>query len=336
MALGSKGNCIGTLLGQENKGLASMFVMMNEARLMVGTQALACASSSYLYALQFARSRIQGAMVGSTDKKQVPIIKHPDVRRMLLYMKMYVEGMRSLLYYIAVCEDRKNLSQRIEEKQNYQNLIDILIPVAKAYVSDRAVEVCNLGIQVFGGCGYTREYPVEQLLRDVRVVPIYEGTNGIQAMDLLGRKLTAKKGQMFRNLIDKIKRTIVDAENIHQIKPLADKLMVAVKLLENTAAYLGPLLKSKNSLKAYVHADTFMEVMGDIIMAWMLLWRTVETMKKTAPGPPKKDNAFYSGQLGSAENFILTVLPVTLGKMSVVFENCDAILQMPEEAFGAC
>ena len=335
MALGSKGNCIGTLLGQENKGLSSMFIMMNEARLMVGTQALACASSSYLHALQFAGSRIQGSVLGSKDKQQVSIIHHPDVRRMLLHMKMHVEGMRSLLYFIASCEDRKHLTKQEDERERYQNLIDVLIPVAKAYVSDRAVDVCNLGVQVLGGCGYTREYPVEQLLRDVRVVPIYEGSNGIQGMDLLGRKLGLKKGEAFKDVIREIEKTITDATGITHIKPLAEKMKAGMEELEKSAQHLLTLAGSPDFLKAYVNAAPFMEVMGDIIMAWMLLWRAVLAAKKLASGAAKKDQAFYSGQINSAENFIRTVLPVTLGKVSAIFEDCDVAVKMPDEAFGS-
>ena len=229
MSLGNKGNCIGTLLGEENKGLSAMFLMMNSARLMVASQGLACASSSYMYALSFARTRIQGALSGARDKRPVPIIKHPDVRRMLLTMKTYTEGMRSLLYYIAWCEDQKSVSKNSEEKERYQDRIDFLIPVAKSYVTDRSVDVCNIGIQVHGGYGYTSEYPVEQLLRDVRITSIYEGTNGIQAIDLLGRKLTMKEGRLFAGLMDEIRQTVTEAKKLTTIRTLADRVETAVE-----------------------------------------------------------------------------------------------------------
>ncbi len=335
MVLGGQGSCEGTLLGQANKGLSSMFIMMNEARLMVGTQALACASNAYLYAVQFARTRVQGVLPGSADKKQVSIIHHPDIRRMLLTMKMYVEGMRSLLYFIASCEDRKHLEPEAEVRETCQNLIDVLIPVAKAYVSDRAVEVCNLGIQIFGGYGYTQEFPVEQLLRDVRVIPIYEGTNGIQAMDLLGRKLRLKKGRAFDDLVELINQTITKALTIDNLGPLAEKLRNALVKLTETAAHLRRRLESKTeTLKAYAHAAGFMEVMGDIIMAWVLLWRATVATSKLAGRASQKDQVFYKAQLDSAQNFIRTILPVTHGKMAAIFETCDVAVSMPEEAFG--
>lgn len=144
-----------------------MFLMMNEARLMVACQGLVSASTSYLYALSYAKTRLQGRF-GSHDKS-VPIIRHPDVRRMLLIMKAYVEGIRSLLYYLAWCDDRQTVASDSSEKRRHRERIDLLIPVMKSYATDRAIDVCNLGIQVYGGYGYTSEYPVEQLLRDVRV-----------------------------------------------------------------------------------------------------------------------------------------------------------------------
>ncbi|MGZ5433910.1 MAG: acyl-CoA dehydrogenase family protein, partial [Thermoanaerobaculia bacterium] len=198
IALGSKGKCRGLLLGDANKGMRAMFQMMNDARLMVGNQGLACASASYLYALNYARTRVQGRhllKMNDKDAPAVPIIQHPDVRRMLLIMKIYVESLRSLSYFIASMYDRIKTSSDADEKKRLQGMIDFLIPIAKAYTTDRAFEVCSMAVQVYGGYGYIREYPVEQLMRDCRITQIYEGTNGIQAMDLFGRKLGQNGGR---------------------------------------------------------------------------------------------------------------------------------------------
>jgi alkylation response protein AidB-like acyl-CoA dehydrogenase len=334
MALGSKGNCVGTLLGKENQGLAAMFQMMNETRLITGTQGLACASASFMHALAYARTRIQGSTPGAGDKQQVTIIHHPDVRRMLLTMKMYVEGMRSLLYFIAVCEDKKHLTESDDERQTYQNLIDILIPVGKAYVSDRAVDVCSLGVQVFGGYGYTSEYPVEQLYRDVRVVPIYEGTNGIQAMDLLGRKLSMKGGRLFEELTRRIHEAIDAARNIERIRGLAEKVKDAVDHWRKAANQLREKMSGSELLSAFLHASPFMEVTGDVVFSWMMLWRAQIAAQQLANNPKKKDALFYQGQLFSAENFIRTVLPVTFGKMASIGDTCTAAIQIQDESFG--
>jgi alkylation response protein AidB-like acyl-CoA dehydrogenase len=154
------------------------------------------------------------------DAPAVPIIQHPDVRRMLLTMKAYVEGMRSLLYYVGYCEDMKTISKDDAEKEKHQGIIDVLIPIAKGYVTDKAFDICNLGMQVYGGYGFISEYPQEQLVRDCRITMIYEGTNGIQAMDLLGRKLGMKKGKPIMDLFGEIQKTIADAKKLHPWKVL--------------------------------------------------------------------------------------------------------------------
>ncbi|MDX9785298.1 MAG: acyl-CoA dehydrogenase [Desulfobacterales bacterium] len=334
MALGSRGKCIGTLLGQENKGLAAMFIMMNEERLAVGLQALSCASSSYLHALSYARQRIQGVMLGSRDKASVAIVNHPDVRRMLLTMKMYVEGMRSLLYFVGLCEDKKHIAQSEEQKEIYQDLIDVLIPVAKGYVSDRAVEVCDMGVQVFGGYGYIREYPVGQLLCDVRVCPIYEGTNGIQAMDLLGRKLGMKQGNAFKHLLGRMQKTIAEAKAAAPVAELAEKLTLAVGKLGETAMHLGMTAMGPDVKKAFSFACPFLQVIGDVTMAWMLLWRATVAAQKLEKTDNKRDIVFYEGQLKSAEYFIKTVLPVTLGRMRAIGDTCGAAVEISDDSLG--
>lgn len=334
MSLGSKGRCIGTLLGEENKGLAIMFYMMNEARLMTGMQGVACSSVSYLHSLEYARTRLQGPMMGSKDKSQVALINHPDVRRMLMDMKMYVEGMRSLHYYLASREDLKRLVEDDIEKEKIQNVIDILIPIAKGYVTDRAIEVCNLGIQIFGGYGFTTEYPVEQLARDVRITAIYEGTNGIQAMDLLGRKLFLKNGQLMTDLISEMKKIIDEGRSLDRIKVLADKTADIVEQWQNAARYLSGVSAGPDMFKGYLYACPLMQVTGDVVMAWMLLWRAVVSVRKLEGKIKKKETAFYEGQLKTAQHFIHTVLPVTSGRVSAILDTCGSAVEMSDDSFG--
>jgi len=262
LSLGSKGNCRGTLLGEENKGMRAMFQMMNEARLLVGLQGLACASAAYMYAVNYARERVQGRHLLKAledDAPAVPIIEHPDIRRMLLTMKVYVEGMRSLLYYIGNCEDHLHTSAKEEDRARYQGLIDLLIPIAKGYVTDKAVEVCSLGVQVYGGYGYIKEYPMEQLLRDCRITPIYEGTNGIQAMDLLGRKLGLNKGKPIMDLLGEVQQTIATAKSISSLADVAGSVEAAVNKLGEVALHIGQIGMSPDTrLNAFAHAYSFM------------------------------------------------------------------------------
>lgn len=336
MALGSKGTCRGFLLGQENKGMRAMFVMMNEARLDVGLQGLGCASTSFMNALNYARERVQGKHLQATSKDapSVPIIQHPDVRRMLMIMKSYTEGIRSLLYYIGMCEDRIHVSDDAGEKTMYQNRIDLLIPIAKGYVTDRAFEICSLGVQIYGGYGYTKEYIQEQLLRDSKITQIYEGTNGIQAMDLLGRKLGLNKGEAFKGFISEIKQIIETAKPMKNLERISEEAEKTIEKLEKTVQHMGGMVSSGKIMAAFSHAYSFLEVTGDIVMAWMLLWRATIASQKLDKGATKKDIDFYNGQISSARFFISSILPVTRGKMDVILLSDDAAVQISENSFG--
>ena len=336
LALGGKGKCRGTLLGDENKGMRAMFVMMNEARLDVGMQGLGCASASYMNALAYARERIQGRHLQSTGKDAPPvsIIQHPDVRRMLLSMKAYVEGMRSILYYVGWCEDQIHICDDADAKQKYQGLIDVLIPIAKGYVTDKSFEVCNQGVQIFGGYGYTKEYHQEQLLRDCKITHIYEGTNGIQAMDLLGRKLGLSKGKAYQNLVKEMRTLVETTKGVSGLETLAADTEQAVDKLEEAALSIGRAARSEKMMNAFAHAYSFMEVTGDAVMAWMLLWRASVATKKLSNGSKKKDLAFYDGQVKSAKYFITSVIPLTLAKADTIIAGDDTVTQISEDAFG--
>jgi len=299
---------------------------------------MTCASNSYLNALNYARERVQGRhllQMMNLDAPAVPIIQHPDVRRMLITMKAYVEGMRSLLYYLCSLTDRRNTAASDKEKARLQGMIDLLIPIAKGYVSDRASDVCNLGMQVYGGYGYTREYPQEQLVRDCRITQIYEGTNGIQAMDLLGRKLGLNQGKPIMDLMGEVQRTIAQAKEMDSLKALAESLEKALNRLAEVAMHLGASAMSPQVLTAFAYANTFMEAAGDVVMGWMLLWRGVVATMQLNGGAKKKDESFYQGQVKSAQFFIQALLPVTMGKMDAIMANCAAAVEIDEKSFGS-
>ncbi|MBW1813990.1 MAG: acyl-CoA dehydrogenase [Deltaproteobacteria bacterium] len=337
LTLGGKGKCRGTLLGEENKGMRAMFMMMNEARLLVGLQGFGCASSAYMYAVNYAKERVQGKnllQMLDKDAPAVPIIQHPDIRRQLLTMKAYVEGMRSLLYYVGYCNDMVQVTDSDEERVKYQGLVDFIIPIAKGYVTDRSFEVCNHGVQVYGGYGYIKEYPMEQLVRDCRITMIYEGTNGIQAMTLLGRNLGMNEGRTLMDLLAEIQKTIGTAKEISGLKEYASQLEEAVNMLSNVAMHMGKTAMSEKIMTAFALGYSFMEVMGDILMSWMLLWRASIASQQLKKDVKKKDAAFYEGQLKSAEFFINSILPVTTGKMTAIMNANDAVIEISEESFG--
>ncbi len=333
LTLGGSGQCIGTLLGEENKGMKAMFVMMNEARLLVGMQGYACATTAYQYAVNYAKERIQGANLLKPNEGGVPIIQHPDVRRQLLTMKSYVEAMRTLLYFIGYCNDMIATSEDQAVRDKYQGLIEILTPVAKGYVTDKAFEVCNHAIQVYGGYGFIEEYPVAQLMRDCRITMIYEGTNGIQAMDLLGRKLGMNKGAVVMDLMGEMKKTIRAAKEHDVLAPYTEKVGVALEKLGETAQHLGKTASSDKVLTAFAHAYPFLEVTGDAIMAWLLLWRA--TVAAAKQGSAKsKDIPFYDGIIKSLEFFTSSVLPVTMGKMEAIKATNGACVEISEDSFN--
>jgi alkylation response protein AidB-like acyl-CoA dehydrogenase len=337
LTLGGKGQCVGELLGEENKGMRAMFLMMNEARLLVGMQGFCCASASYMNAINYARERVQGKnllQMMDPNASSVPIIQHPDVRRMLISMKSYVEGMRSLLYYAGYLSDQIVVVEDEAEKARLQGMMDLLIPICKGYVTDKAFEVCSTGVQVYGGYGFTREYPQEQLLRDCRITMIYEGTNGIQAMDLLGRKLGMNKGKPIMDLMVEIQKTIAQAKEIDSLKAYAAKLEKALNRLGEVAMHLGATAMSPKVMSAFSFAHPFMDASGDVVTAWMLLWRGVVAATKLEKGAKKKDQVFYEGQMKSLQYFTQAVLPVTMGKMDAIMTTSDAAVEISEDAFG--
>jgi alkylation response protein AidB-like acyl-CoA dehydrogenase len=337
LALGGKGKCRGTLLGEENKGMKAMFVMMNEARLLVGAQGLACASSSYMNAVNYAKERVQGKnLLNMMDKNapSVAIINHPDIRRQLLTMKVYVEGIRSLLYYIGRGVDLTKVLDDEDEKARLQGIMDVLIPIAKGYVTDRAFEVCSHGIQIYGGYGYIKEYPQEQILRDCRITMLYEGTNGIQAMDLLGRKLGMNGGKPIMDLMAEIQKTIAAAKKQANLEGPAGDVEAALNKLGEVAMHMGATAMSPKVLEAFASASLFMEAAGDVVMSWMLLWRAVVASEKLAGKTKKKDVAFYEGQVKSVEYFCSCILPITHGKMKSILNTPAAPIEMSEASFG--
>ena len=349
MSLGEKGMCRGMLLGEENRGMNLMFHMMNNVRLEVGMQALSYASAAYLYAVDFAKERLQGRSPEEKDpSQQVPIIRHADVRRMLMEMKADVEGIRSFVYYITYCFDMISSSEDGDEGEYFQGIIDFMTPILKSFASEKGFDTCVKSMQVFGGYGYTREYPIEQLVRDCKITSIYEGTNGIQAMDLVGRKLDMKDGKVFEDIITEIRGTTAIAMESRQLVKLAEKLEAAVQSYEKTKDLMTAWMSSTESETVMAHAHPFQMVSGEIIVAWMLLWRAsiaaarLEEICGETKGEERaeriaahKAGDFYEGQVATATYYINTVLPVTLGKMSSIISGDTSILQISDNAFSS-
>ena len=213
------------------------------------------------------------------------------------------------------------------------DLLGLLTPIIKGYGSERGYEVCVQGIQVFGGAGYTKDYPMEAIARDCKITTIYEGCTGIQALDLLGRKLGQKKGTIYMNFLGRMKKAAEAGKAQEALADMAGRFDAAVDRLGQVAFHLGQTAMSPKIKAAFSHSVPFLEVMGDVIMAWMLLWRATVAVEKLAKAK-KKDQPFYEGQIKTAEFFIRTILPVTLGKMAAIEDCSDAAVVMEDAAFG--
>jgi hypothetical protein len=251
-----------------------------------------------------------------------------------MYMKANVEGMRMLIYYGAFCADQAELAENEEEKEKYKGLLELLTPIIKAYCTDKAFEVCAVGCQVFGGYGYIKEYPQEQLVRDCKITSIYEGTNGIQAMDLLGRKLGMNKGKPLMDLLGEMNKTIAEAKDSDGLQDMATAIEAAVGKIGDLAMHMGMTAMSEKVLDAFGSAVPFLEVSGDVIMAWIHLWRAVTASRVMASGKvKKKDEAFYEGQIITAKFYIESILPTAMGKINAVKATTGAVMAMPEAAF---
>jgi alkylation response protein AidB-like acyl-CoA dehydrogenase len=352
LSFGDSGNCIGEILGQPRQGIMIMFHMMNEERLNVGVQALGLSSTSYLHALQYARERLQGADISQKGRSTVllPIITHPDIRRSLLWMKSYVEGIRALNYYAALCIDRRNAEQDEALKTAAGALVDFLTPVSKAYSSDMSWEICEQAIQVFGGYGYCGDYPVEQFARDSKITSLYEGTNGIQAIDLLQRKVPMLKGVVFKYLTGEIDGAINTALADPELAPLAERVRDAKKSCIIAANYLSNMIKEGRIQQAFINATPFLDVVGDTILGWMHLWQLTIAHKKFNALCDEKnarsaeeqqklirenaDAAFYTGKMHSARFFINKILPIVEGKVKSIMVEDFSPMEIDDRAFG--
>jgi len=337
MTLGGKYKCIGYLLGNEREGMKIMFNMINGARMSTGLQAMSYASSAYLLAVNYARERIQGRDLENFSDHSAPsvaIIRHPDVRRNLLWMKSYVDGMRSFFYYMTRQATTAMTAETEAERRHSGDIFSMLTPIVKDYMAVKGHEVCIQAIQVYGGAGYTRDYLVEQYARDCKITSIYEGTSGIQAMDLLARKIGMQKGLVFMNFLGEIQKTAARAKAIEGLQDLGAKVEKTANRLGEIALHIGKMAMSPEFKVAFAHALPFLYAMGDTIMAWMLLWRAAVASEKLAGRPTKKDVAFYQGQIKTAEFFINTELPLTAGKMEAIKGSCAAAIEIADEGFG--
>ncbi|MCQ4348326.1 acyl-CoA dehydrogenase C-terminal domain-containing protein [Pseudomonas stutzeri] len=294
----------GYLVGEPNRGLAAMFTMMNYERLSIGIQGIGCAEASYQSAVAYARERLQGRAPGGAvapEKSADPILAQPDVRRMLLTMKALTEGGRAFACWVGQQLDLAKFASDEQERRDAEALVALLTPVAKAFFTDTGLESCVHGQQVFGGHGYIREWGQEQLVRDVRIAQIYEGTNGIQAHDLLGRKVLAGDGAGLRLFAAEI-RAFVDSP-AGSAQPFASELHAALERLESTSAWLRQQAQA-NPAEVGAAAVDYLQLFGYVAYAYM--WARMATVARAGH---TGDAAFYAAKLATAQFYFAKLLP---------------------------
>jgi len=318
---GEQDQCIGYLIGEPHQGLKYMFMMMNEARVGVGLGAAVIGYRGYVESLAYAQERPQGRHPSNKDpeSKPIPIIEHADVKRMLLAQKAYTEGAIALCLYANHLIDRIETSTDKETRKPLQELLDLLTPIVKSWPSEFGPKANSLAIQILGGAGYIREYPVEQLYRDNRLNPIHEGTHGIQAMDLLGRKLWQSNGLGLQTLLGEIQITLQQAAEYPELTEFSEQLQSALQLVETTTQALGGQLQQQGPDIGLANASAFLSLGGHVVVAWLWLWQASAAKK----GLQNSNNeAFYRGKLHACRYFFRWELP-KIQHWSNLLQNAD-------------
>ena len=328
MAYGDGGSCVGYLVGEENRGMEYMFTMMNNARLAVGVQGLAIADRAYQRARAFARERVQSKDLAGEGP--VPIIKHPDVRRNLMTMKTLNEAMRMLAYLNGGALDRAKRHRDEGAQRRNQAFVDLLTPVSKAWCTDLGVEIASLGVQIHGGMGFVEETGAAQHYRDARIAPIYEGTNGIQALDLLGRKLLRDKGAVARGFVEEMRQSLNDLGGTAGDDARAVRTSLE-RGLDSLSSVTGWLLEAagRDIREAAVGASPYLRLFGTVAGGWLMGRAAVAAARKL--GRANGDAGFLEAKLKTARFYADNVLPQAGALAASVTEGGSATLSIDED-----
>jgi len=331
MSFGDNDDCVGYIIGEENRGMACMFTMMNNARIAVGLQGVAIAERAYQHALNYARERVQSKRFHDGPKGPARIIEHADVRRMLLTIKANVEACRAIVYYTAAAVDRSHHHPDPDVRARSKGLAELLTPVAKAYSTDMGVEMSSLAIQVFGGMGYVEETGAAQHLRDSRIATIYEGTNGIQALDLVGRKLEMDGGKHWRALFAEMRSFTADLDSHPTVLKLQPYLEDAVEALQTAAVFLDG--NEEFSLDSAAGASQFMRMFGTILGGYLLAVEAKQAQEQLDAG--EGDPAYLKAKFTTAQFYAEQILPQGTALLGPVTRGGDILYEIDEENFAA-
>jgi alkylation response protein AidB-like acyl-CoA dehydrogenase len=342
LTFGADAPAVGTLIGGVHDGIRQMFMIIEFARMMVGTKAIATLSTGYLNALDFAKNRVQGAdMTRMADKTapRVTIMHHPDVRRSLMLQKCYAEGMRALMLYTASLQDEVQVAaSRGESGAAAQALNELLLPVVKAVGSERAFEQLTQSLQTLGGSGYLQDYPIEQYLRDAKIDSLYEGTTAIQGIDLYFRKIVRNQGAALGDLLGQVRRFAAAEGGNGRLKAERAALGRAVDDVEGIVTamhgYLGASVEQPAEVyRAGLNTTRLLLALGDLVIGWLLGRQAEVALARLDEGAAGADRAFYAGKVAAAGFFAATVLPRLAAERETAEATSLDVMELPEESF---
>ncbi len=341
LTFGASRPAVGTLVGDVHDGIRQMFVIIEHARMMVGTKAIATLSTGYLNALDFARNRLQGADLTQMLDKTAPrvtILAHPDVRRMLMLQKAYAEGMRALVLYTATLQDAGQVAAASGmADEETARLNDLLLPVVKGVGSERAYEMLTLSLQTLGGSGFLQDYPIEQYVRDAKIDSLYEGTTAIQGLDLYFRKIVRNDGRALRLLIGQIKDFAAAESGNGRLKAERGALARAAADVEGMAAAMhgflaGSAEQPAEIYRAGLNTTRLLLALGDLVIGWLLA-RQAEVALARLDEVTAADRPFYEGKIAAARFFAATVLPRLAAERQIAESTTLDLMELSAEAF---
>ncbi|GAA5442048.1 hypothetical protein Misp06_00209 [Microbulbifer sp. NBRC 101763] len=334
LSFGENEGAVGYLIGQPHQGLKYMFQMMNEARISVGAGASVLGYQGYAYSLQYARERPQGRLPSDRNpsSKQIPIIQHADVRRMLLLQKAYSEGGLGLSIYATSLYEDQHTAPTEEKRQAAATLLDLITPVVKSWPSKYCLKANELAIQVLGGAGYIREFPLEQLYRDNRLNAIHEGTEGIHALDLLARKVPAKNLAAYQLMQAEIRNTVMQARDKDNLGSMANALEESLEKLDETGMALFGQLQ-ENVDRGLSNATLYLDVFGCVLVAWIWLRQAIIAEKTLENNPSLEDENFYRGKIHTAQFYFEWELPNIKQSMALLKSGNSIPFDMQESWF---
>lgn len=339
LTMGTDGPCVGYLVGGVHQGIRQMFHIIEDARLLIGTKSAATLSTGYLNALEYAKERVQSAdLTEMADKTapRVPIINHPNVRRMLMTLKAYSEGLRALFIYTAWTNDQAKLVEG-EAATAWEKRSDLLLPLLKGYASEVAFDELGQALQVFGGSGFTQDYPIEQYIRDVKIDSLYEGTTGIQSLDLFFRKIARDRGETLTALAGSILETIKGGGLEDAFAAERTALGESLELVQaQLGTMVGHLMNAQENppeiYKVGLHTVGLLSSLAEVVIAWLLL-QHAEIAHAAMDSASPADLSFYEGKIASARWFVRTVLPEIAVRSALAAHEDGSLMDMPLEAF---